>query len=346
MDWLIDNPLASMYGPLFLVVYAVLIVFLIAFHKIRLNSLDWTWKLPPPQIPQNPDPYEIAYLRGGENEVARSVVFSLVQRGYLIHTKDFIKRHEFFQKADTLPDIRLLSPLERKFFGSFHSPKTTKDIFGEGGLAEAISGYCYDYERKLENEKLLMPPELKNVAQRNAGIAAVVILLFGCFKFFAAITHGRFNVIFLIIMAIIAMIILYKTTKLPRLSRRGRAYLRELQTAFSKLKFQEQRKVDDVGVLQQPAYSGVDPMLLMVGIFGVGALAGTSYDFFPQTFEKSIKEDASNPNYTGSSCSSSGCGSSSCGSSDGGGGSSCSSGGGCSGGGGCGGGGCGGGCGG
>ena len=34
-------------------------------------------------IPTKPDPYEIAFLRGGENEVTRLLAFDLINRGYL-----------------------------------------------------------------------------------------------------------------------------------------------------------------------------------------------------------------------------------------------------------------------
>jgi len=39
--------------------------------------------LPPLPLPHAPDPFEIACLRGGENEAARLAIFELTQRGYL-----------------------------------------------------------------------------------------------------------------------------------------------------------------------------------------------------------------------------------------------------------------------
>jgi uncharacterized protein (TIGR04222 family) len=323
MEWILDNPLASMYGPLFLLVYAVLIGFLIFAHHARKKSLDWTSKLPPLQIPANPDPYEIAYLRGGENEVARSVIFSLTQRGYLIHTKDFIKNESLFQRAETIPDIRFLTPMEKKVLYFFASPKTTKEVFESNGVNEIAQEFCGSYEERLRSEKLLTPTDIQETVTRNSFIAALVILGFGSFKFIAAIAHGRFNVIFLIIMAVVGIVILGRNSKLPRLSQRGRDYLEALQVAFARLKNSSTMKHEE-RLLSSPTFAGVDPMLLMVGVFGIGALSGTSYDYFPQTFQRGAQEN----NWSSSSCGSA----SACGS-------SCSSGGD---GGGCGGGGCGG----
>ena len=48
-----------------------------------MRGRDRTANLPPLPIPADPDPCEIAYLRGGENEATRLIVFDLIQRGCL-----------------------------------------------------------------------------------------------------------------------------------------------------------------------------------------------------------------------------------------------------------------------
>lgn len=83
MDILLDNPLASMYGPYFLVFYiGFIFILLLVFGSVR-NRIDQTDKLALPPIPPNIDPYEIAFMRGGTNEVARSVIFALMQKGLI-----------------------------------------------------------------------------------------------------------------------------------------------------------------------------------------------------------------------------------------------------------------------
>src|SRR5262245_38132446 len=83
MDWLLDNPVANMYGPKFLLLYVGLAVFTILACRLAIRGSDPTKNLPPLPVPSNPDPYEIAYLRGGENEVTRLIIFNLIQRKYL-----------------------------------------------------------------------------------------------------------------------------------------------------------------------------------------------------------------------------------------------------------------------
>src|ERR671912_33278 len=112
MDWLMNNPLADMYGPLFLFVYAGAIAATAIACRVATRRLDWTAKMPPPPVPSNPDPHEIAYLRGGENEVTRSVVFALVQKG-LLRVSQTGKDYQVGRTAES-PERRGLTQIERR----------------------------------------------------------------------------------------------------------------------------------------------------------------------------------------------------------------------------------------
>lgn len=59
MDFLLDNPLATMDGPVFLVVYGIVILFSgLGLAWARMNA-DTSDQLAVPAIPPQPDPYEI-----------------------------------------------------------------------------------------------------------------------------------------------------------------------------------------------------------------------------------------------------------------------------------------------
>ena len=66
MNWLMHNVVADLYGPYFLLFYAAAIAAVVASSYSAVRRLDRTRHLPPQQIPAKLDPYEIAYLRGGE----------------------------------------------------------------------------------------------------------------------------------------------------------------------------------------------------------------------------------------------------------------------------------------
>jgi uncharacterized protein (TIGR04222 family) len=220
--------------------------------------------------------------------------------------------------------------MERRAYEWFATPRAAKELFTSGGLSGQLGAFCDTYEQRLSRENLLTPPDVKAAAFRVWCAGAAVITALGGYKLFIALGRGRYNVSFLIIMGIASLLILGAVCRPPRLSRKGRAYLERLQLAFERLRATVGRRPANALSIA-PEMSGsagtagaVDPTLLLaVGLFGVGTLAGTAYDDYHRAFQKASAQGGSG-------------GDSSCGSSGGDGG-----GGGC-GGGGCGGGGCGG----
>lgn len=311
MNFLFDNPLANMQGGMFLFLYAVVILIaLLGFYWIK-SKLDWTSEMPLPQIPTEPDPYEIAYMRGGVNELARSVIFSLVHKGFLQVSNEGKK--SFISMAPTQPNWTTLPPIEKGLLGWFQSRRDVKEIFGQFGLAEMLQPLTGEYERKLVQGHFLNSTDHRSKVRLLAILVFGGTLLLGVYKLIAAITHGRFNIVFLIIFLVVLFFIAMTVGKAPRLSNLGQRYLNALQTAFENLKARMLMETPRNGQAA-PTMASVDPFLLAMGIFGVGALTGTAYSEYERAFHR-----AGATGGTGSSGCGSGCGSS-CSSGDGGGG--------------------------
>lgn len=321
MNPLFDNPLANMYGPTFLFLYAVLIaISAVGFYFLKQN-LDWTAKMPLPQIPSDPDPYEIAYLRGGENEFARSVIFSLVQKGFLEIVND--SKTSYIQLVRMQPNWTTLSQMERNVLGWFQETREVKHVFEPYGFVENLKPYSGTFEQKLQSGYLLTPSDVAMKTKLLGLLLGGSVLLLGAYKLVAAIFHGRYNIIFLIILSAIAFFVFATIAKTPRLSSLGKQYLARMQNAFERLKMQVQQS----GIPQnvpRAAMASVDPFLLTVGLFGVGALSGTMYTEYEKAFHRSSAAGGSG---CGSSCGASSCSSGSDSGGDGGG----SCGGGCGG---------------
>ncbi len=309
MDWLMNNPLADMYGPLFLFVYAGAIAATAIACRVMTRRLDWTAKMAPPPVPSDPDPHEIAYLRGGENEVTRSVIFALVQRGLLRTTETGIVERVWEKK-----ETGHLSPIERRAYDYFLVPYKTSDIYKSGALASQLKPFCDVYEQRLQRERLLTTDDVRQTARMVVLAGASVVLGLGAYKLIVAVAEGRYNVIFLMAFGLVGVFVIAAACRLPRVSRRGHAYLERLQLAFQRLKWQAQA----APALAAPnggeaaTVHGLDPsMLLLVGVFGVGALAGTQYDSFEQSFHRAAAaNNNANAANGGSGCGSS-CGSAS-----------------------------------
>ena len=330
MDFLFDNPLANMPGDVFLIFYSLFATFTLVIFAIWKTQADKSANLPIPPIPTNIDPYEIACLRGGINEVARAVVFALRQKDFLIFQND--GKNSRIHRNQHQTDTRSLNQMERDVLRWFGGSREPKEIFNGYGLLQVLEPYYGTYESKLEQQQFLTDSEARNGVARARNIVLLLILGLGAYKFVAAFINGYFNVFGIIIISILAAVITFTVARMPRLTRLGKNYLERLQIAFDKLKQQMPQ-------IYQPSYTpkalpnthaqnpgGVDPLLLGVGIFGGAILAGTVYDDYTQAFQKAQNQAAVN---SGSGGCGSACGSS-CSSSGGdGGGSSC--GGGCGG---------------
>jgi uncharacterized protein (TIGR04222 family) len=318
MNFLLDNPIASMDGTAFLVLFIVFIVLTLAVLAVAKSTIDSTDKMPIPAIPPQVDPFEIAYLRGGANELARSVVFSLVQKGFVQVVN--AQKDSRLRRIDNAADPRALSEIEQSALGWLGNEREAKDVFDtSSGLIATMESRSARYELELSRRQFLMPDEWKGRMKKYGLAAALAIAGFGGFKMAAAMMTGRFNILFALFLTVVGFVIARGIGKMPRITKVGKQYLERLQSAFEGLKYQTPQSLT-----AQAGSAGIDPLLLSVGVFGTGILAGTAFSHYNDTFARQ--------NQSGTSCGSacgSGCGSSG-GSSDGGG-SSCGGGcGGCS----------------
>jgi uncharacterized protein (TIGR04222 family) len=333
--WLSSNPDAMMYGPYYLAFYGIATVVTLVVCGLNLRAVDRTAALPPHPIPARLDPYPIAYLRGGENELVRTVIFSLIERGYLrpsgadepqgdLSVQDpkggwqAVSPSPATRAADQKiewspqrPDTRHLSPLELHVFNWFSLPLLPHDVFVAGRTSE-LSPLFDSYYRELEAEELLVGPEMRQKARRIWSVGASVIVGLGAGKLCLALATGHQNVGGLWAIGIVGILILYGMThSTERLTRRGKSYLQQLRKAFQRLQKERVRSIQ--------SERGADFTLpLLVGIFGVGVLAGTPYGYYPEIFQRAAAGTSG------------GCGSSSgasCGASCGGGGGGCGGGG-------------------
>lgn len=295
----VSNPIANMYGPHFLLFYGFVSAVTLVICRWSAKR-DSTANLPLPLVPRNPDPYKIAYLRGGENEITRLVLFNLIQRGYLQITDKTIERSPNYSR------LASLFSREQEVFNWFYHPKQASQTF-ESSLLAKMTQHCKSYEQQLQNEQLLFPETAKVFLKRVGWLGAFIILSLGGYKLMIAVLNGRSNVIFLFLMGVISLIILGSFVQPPRLSQRGQAYLQRLEQTFASLKAQVSTATADTTDFD---------ILLPLALFGVGILAGTPFADFEKMFH--LSSASASGGGDGGSCGSgdsggSGCGGGGCG---------------------------------
>ncbi len=214
------NPFA-LHGPAFLAFYAVVGVVGIGiqFFWTRLQeSLGFM-----PQL-QMTDPYQIAYLRGGRAEALRVAAFSLLDRGLLQGGRTTLVAEQGAHK-------QVRRPIEKAVLEVFRSPGRVGDLESDARAIEA----CRQYRDTLEDFGLVaggatfmrrLPPLL---------IAAIAVVFVGMLKLAIALSEGRHNIGFLILMMIAFSALAILIFRRHR-TKRGDDMMADLKTMFGRLR--------------------------------------------------------------------------------------------------------------
>jgi len=286
IEWLTDNYIANMKGVDFLLLYITIIIAALILGWKFIRNADSTGQEPPLPLPSNPDPYELAYLRGGVQEVIRLAVFKLVQVHSLVsNAKDFK-----IVRASDSAEPPAMSDMERIVYKELDSPQTMRSVCRR--LSSEFKERCFPLEQRLYNDRLLTTQAALDRARMVMIALLSIIFLLGGYKLAVALSRGRTNVIFLVVSAVIGAILTIRISRTRRLSRRGSDYLKRLQ---AELKDEKNAAVPEVGI------EGPN-LTLLVALFGFGVLQGTAYAQYVNVLAPS--RSSFNDNYV----SSGGCG--------------------------------------
>jgi uncharacterized protein (TIGR04222 family) len=260
------NPIIQANGVTFLLLYALIIGATLGLCWAIARSLDPTVRLSPPPLPKEADPYEIAYLRKGTNEVTRLVIFHLVQNGYLS-----IDREEKIVPLPESPPVSSLSPVEQDVFYWFSSARPVKEMFLPS-LVYSIEQHCSNYRHTFHLKKLLL--ETPRIVRVAFWLGRAIVVGVGGYKLVLFLLNGQFYTAAALALAIaLALWALQRLCRTPRLSDRGRRYLTTLQRTFEGLNISP---------------GEVDSNNLIVAVLGFSALAGTSYASVEQVFTAGV----------------------------------------------------------
>jgi uncharacterized protein (TIGR04222 family) len=275
-------------GPEFLILYfclSVIVILAVRHYRHRAESG------PAPKMELS-DPYLIAYLRGGENEVLRLGVITLIDRGLLAVNGDTIRQKEQKIRRDAV------DPLEYKVHKKFSIPAQAASIFQDKKLKRA----CAPYREKLERAGLI--PDASTTRDRTSRcvVAVGILAAVGLSKIVIGITRDR-PVAFLIIL-MIAAVVVTAITSFPRLTRRGQLALADIQTLYAHLR-------DRAFLLRRG--SATPEMMMLTAAFGITALSPIEYQFARSIFPRHSSSCGSGCGSSGGDGGGSGCGGGGCG---------------------------------
>ena len=232
------------------------------------------------------DPFETAYLRDGEKEVAKLALFDLVERGYLEirTTNNFLWTTYRLVISPSHPPLQQLSQGERELLDRFAEPRKASEIF-EMPLPSELASACRDYRDRLTNMGLISASSDRNASSTYTG----PLIAIGLFLAFAVHPFAAF-----VITAGLAIIL--NRSFGGRLTAAGKQILAERKANFDSLR----------DYPKSARFDRHDPALVpLVGALGAEVLVGSVYDAFPRTIKES---SALTWHVSGDGCGGDGCG--------------------------------------
>lgn len=208
-----------------------------------------------PSMQEDPEPYAIAYLRGGVTEVIQVIAFDLVQRDYarLVSEESVFSTDQWIVQAAEPPQTSFLSPLEKMVFDQLQQRVRLKDLLHLKQLQDAVEVRCEPFKAAYIKQGMLHGPQ---VAQRFAllrglGLGAVVCV--GGYRLLVTQEPILLGGILLsaLLMVLVSGARHYRVTDL------GQRYLHQLEHTYDDLRARQERHeqlIDSHGLLLSAIY--------------------------------------------------------------------------------------------
>ena len=299
------NPL-DFSGPGFLAFFMGFGLFVLGVMIFWIRDAELAYPVPGFNPP---DPYEIAYLRGGRAEMLRVVVFSLIDRGLLVLTESD-KLKTVSQDAVSIPK----RDIERSVLKAFITEELPETVFKN----DRVDVPATFYRNRLERWKVLPDIDTFKFRMRAIAVAVAIVCALSIAKIvIAAQRHRPFFFLLLLSGLIVWLLVSQYRRKRTFL---GDRVVRDLQKLF-------------VGLMARAPHlkagGATNEAALAAAIFGLSALPYSRFPYVEKIFKKKVSSTGTNSYDCGTglddcgssfgSSNASGCGSS-CGSSCGGGG--------------------------
>jgi uncharacterized protein (TIGR04222 family) len=273
-------------GPAFLVLYLFLAVAVNLWLRYDQRQREVAKPARFMEIAQ--DPCLVAYLRDGTKAAAHLAVFSLIDRGLLEETGGAVRR----ARADADSFVR--RPIEKAVLSRCTGWTDVAALETSSGVMAA----CQSYQRELQKQQLLADASI--FAERFYPFLASFAVLVGVAVARAlwAVSHGRHNIGFLLVLALIGGIALVIAWRRRRTGL-GDAALERLKVLFANLKRRATSLV--------PGGQSNDAVLT-AALFGMAALPADSFPYLERLFPKPKSSGDGGGGDSGSSDSGGGCG--------------------------------------
>jgi uncharacterized protein (TIGR04222 family) len=227
------NPF-DLHGPEFLAFYIFFALAILSMLYLSRRLGDTGEIARPPMD----DPYFVACLRGGEKECTRVATLALIDRGLLTVKSSgtsILTGAAMGENRLEVTDPQAISnvkrPIEKEILEAFRTPSLVNSTLD----ALQYSSACQDYARRLEQLGLVHKQEVRDKFPYRIWVAVALFLGVAVIKIFIALSRGRTNVLFLIVLAIAACFVATRINS-PFRTASGEKFLESVRSLFSNLR--------------------------------------------------------------------------------------------------------------
>lgn len=227
--------------------------FLLAYLAVLALMITGTWGIAlladktgsenTPEVPTSPDPYEIAYLRGGPEEILRLVLFDLANRGYALLTTEesVFSKNYWLGPSEGAPPTSYLTPLERHVLEQLgEKGARLSDLLQSPTVLAIVQTHCANYEQALSHEELLLEAGTRKWIKGIRLVCLGIIAMLGAVKLLIA----QDMLLFVAIITAITLAAGILGTKIKWRTDKGERYLEALKETYSTLKQNAQNHRD------------------------------------------------------------------------------------------------------
>jgi uncharacterized protein (TIGR04222 family) len=287
-------PILNLPGPEFLNVFGLVVIIVLAAVYLCIRLADRTDRRPPPPVPQNPDAMEVAFLQGGVNQVIRTLIYDLAQRGFVaLAPKDHVI------PTESQPQPGELNAMETRLLDVVQAKPKAHELFENRSLRRLLLEQLAPVRAKLAAEELIKPESVKIWRHRAQIGGTLIIVSLALAKIYVESAKGPGNVAYLVFLAaasVAALFALAYVLTRVHASRRGHAYLEAMRLAYAdRLK----AAVSHIGSPGPEARAFHGASLFLIGLYGFSVLKGTTEAMFAESFKRGSGSGGSS---CGSSC--------------------------------------------
>ncbi|MCU0429576.1 MAG: TIGR04222 domain-containing membrane protein [Cytophagaceae bacterium] len=231
---LFENPLATLHGPWFLMIYAgtLFVILIIAkiWLRIKLKALDPGW--PREQAPSTADMYLIAFLKSGAQGAIRLALYKLQAENFLEQSnrKDKTRPYEGRVLADNV------HPIEKIVAEDIDSSKSISEIINRLGLLIKVEQKCQELLEKANMKAFLIPETTREKLLKIGYWARVAFITLGVYKFISAVIHEHDNFLGIICFGLIGTLIHKTALKVPKVTLATTEFLKSQEVIYQDLK--------------------------------------------------------------------------------------------------------------